>query len=43
MVAALALLCSGSPEHMPSDALRSFGRREDELIAAGDIDGAVEL
>lgn len=43
MVAALALLCSASPEHTPSDALRSFGRREDELLAAGDIDGAVEL
>jgi 3-oxoadipate enol-lactonase len=43
MVPALALLCSGSPDHVPSDALRAFGDREDALLAAGDIDGAVDL
>ena len=42
-VSALALLCSGSPEHVPSDALRCFAEREDALIAAGDVDGAVDL
>lgn len=43
MVTALALLCSGSPDHVPGEALRSFAGREDALIAAGDIDGAVDL
>ena len=28
---------------MPGDALRAFNRREDELLAAGDVEGAVEL
>ena len=42
-VTALALLCAGMPGHEPSDALRAFGRREQELIEAGDIAGAVEL
>lgn len=43
MVTALALLCSDLPAHVPGDALRAFGRREDELITAGDVEGAVEL
>jgi 3-oxoadipate enol-lactonase len=42
-VTALALVCAGMPGHEPSDALRAFGRREEELIEAGDIAGAVEL
>ncbi|MET8540362.1 alpha/beta fold hydrolase [Kitasatospora sp. NPDC004799] len=42
-VTALALLGAGIPGHQPSDTLRAFGGREDELIEAGDIDGAVEL
>jgi pimeloyl-ACP methyl ester carboxylesterase len=43
LVGALALLCSGSPGHTPSDALRSIGEQEDALLAAGDTAGAVEL
>jgi pimeloyl-ACP methyl ester carboxylesterase len=31
------------PGHEPGDALRDFGRREGELIEAGDVVGAVEL
>jgi 3-oxoadipate enol-lactonase len=42
-VTALALVCAGMPGHEPSDALRGFGRREEELIEAGDIARAVEL
>ena len=42
-VTAMALLCAGLPEHQPTDALREFGEREDELLEAGDVDGAVEL
>ena len=42
-VTALALVCAGMPGHEPSDALRGFGHREEELIEAGDIAGAVEL
>ncbi|MFD9367771.1 alpha/beta fold hydrolase [Streptomyces sp. NPDC060020] len=42
-VSAMALLCSGLPGHEPSDELRAFGEREDALIEAGDIAGAVEL
>jgi pimeloyl-ACP methyl ester carboxylesterase len=42
-VTAMALLCSGSPDHVPSDTLRAFGKHEDELLDSGDIDGAVEL
>ena len=42
-VTALALLCAGMPGHEPSGALRAFGQREEELIEAGDIAGAVEL
>jgi 3-oxoadipate enol-lactonase len=43
MITALVLLCSGSPGHVPSDTLRAFGAREDALLEAGDIDGAVDL
>ncbi|MEU7034009.1 MULTISPECIES: alpha/beta hydrolase [unclassified Streptomyces] len=42
-VSALALLCSGIPDFNPSDDLRAWGRREDELLEAGDVDGAVAL
>lgn len=42
-VAALALLCTGAPGHEPSPELAAFGRREDELLAAGDVAGATEL
>ncbi|MEU9040454.1 MULTISPECIES: alpha/beta fold hydrolase [unclassified Kitasatospora] len=42
-VTALVLLAPGMPGHQPSETLRAFGGREDELIEAGDIDGAVEL
>ncbi|WP_405949842.1 alpha/beta hydrolase [Streptomyces prunicolor] len=42
-VTAMALLCAGLPGHQPTDALREFGEREDELLEAGDVDGAVEL
>jgi 3-oxoadipate enol-lactonase len=42
-VAALALVCAGMPGHEPTDALRGFWQREEELIEAGDIAGAVEL
>ncbi|WP_329322201.1 alpha/beta fold hydrolase [Streptomyces sp. NBC_01262] len=42
-VTALALLCSALPGHAPTDELRAFGQREDALIEAGDIAGAVEL
>lgn len=43
MITSLVLLCSGSPDHVPSDTLRAFGAREDELLEAGDVDGAVDL
>ncbi|MFF2042587.1 alpha/beta fold hydrolase [Kitasatospora sp. NPDC058170] len=42
-VSALVLLCAGLPEHEPSDVLRAFGEREDALLEAGDVAGAVEL
>lgn len=43
-VTALALLCADSPEPPPrSAARRAFAEREDALLAAGDVDGAVEL
>ncbi len=42
-VTALALVCAGMPGHEPGDALRAFGQREEDLIEAGDIAGAVEL
>jgi pimeloyl-ACP methyl ester carboxylesterase len=42
-VAALALLCAGQPGYEPGPELRAFGAREDALLAAGDVAGAVEL
>jgi 3-oxoadipate enol-lactonase len=42
-VSAMALLCSGLPGHQPTDVLRAFGEREDELLETGDVEGAVEL
>ena len=42
-VTALALVCAGMPGHEPTDALRDFSQREEKLIEAGDIAGAVEL
>ncbi|MCX5228203.1 alpha/beta hydrolase [Streptomyces sp. NPDC006553] len=42
-VSALALLASGIPGFAPGDELRAWGDREDELLEAGDLDGAVEL
>jgi pimeloyl-ACP methyl ester carboxylesterase len=43
MVTAMVLLCARSPELVPSDTLRAFGRREEELLEAGDLDGAADL
>lgn len=42
-VTALALLCSAMPGHDHSAELRAFGGKEDELLEAGDVAGAVEL
>lgn len=42
-VTALALLCAGLPGHEPSAELDAFDEREDALIEAGDLAGAVEL
>ncbi|MER6994502.1 alpha/beta hydrolase [Streptomyces sp. NPDC000410] len=42
-VSALALLCAGLAGYEPGPALRDFDAREDELIEAGDLAGAVEL
>ncbi|KOY56207.1 alpha/beta fold hydrolase [Streptomyces sp. XY332] len=42
-VSAMVLLASGLPGHEPTDELRAFGEREDALLEAGDIAGAVEL
>jgi 3-oxoadipate enol-lactonase len=42
-VSALALLCSAWPGHESSPELAAVGARENELIAAGDIDGALTL
>jgi pimeloyl-ACP methyl ester carboxylesterase len=39
----LFLLCAGEPDHEPSELLRALGVREDELMATGDLAGAVEL
>lgn len=39
----LLLLCAGMPGHVPGSDLQSFGAREDALLAAGDIEAAVEL
>ena len=42
-VTALALLCTALAGHEPSAELEAFGDREDELLEAGDIDGATKL
>jgi 3-oxoadipate enol-lactonase len=42
-VTALALVCAAMPGHEPTDVLRDFWQREEELIDAGDVAGAVEL
>ncbi|MET9432803.1 alpha/beta hydrolase [Streptomyces sp. NPDC006551] len=42
-VSALALLCPGVPGQEASAELRAWGKREDELIESGDLDGAVAL
>ncbi|HEX4816257.1 MAG TPA: alpha/beta hydrolase [Nonomuraea sp.] len=42
-VTALVLLSTAWAEHESSAELREFGRREDELIEAGDLAGATEL
>ncbi|MFD9725244.1 alpha/beta fold hydrolase [Streptomyces sp. NPDC059072] len=42
-VRAMALLCSGLPGHEPGVELEAFGDREDALLEAGDVEGAVEL
>ncbi|MEZ0069319.1 3-oxoadipate enol-lactonase [Streptacidiphilus sp. MAP12-20] len=42
-VSAMALLCAGLPGHEPTEELRAFGEREDALLTAGDLAGAVEL
>jgi 3-oxoadipate enol-lactonase len=42
-VTALMLLCTAMAGHERGPALRAFGEREDALLTAGDVDGAVEL
>ncbi|MFD5425013.1 alpha/beta fold hydrolase [Streptomyces sp. NPDC127084] len=42
-VNALVLLCAGLPGYEPGPALRDFGGRENALLEADDLDGAVEL
>ncbi|MCM2579862.1 alpha/beta fold hydrolase [Streptomyces meridianus] len=42
-ITGLALLCPAVPGHEPGPELEGFAHREDELLEAGDIDGAVEL
>ncbi|WP_338677136.1 alpha/beta hydrolase [Streptomyces sp. SCSIO 30461] len=39
----LVLLCAGLPGYEPGPALKDFGAREDALLEADDLDGAVEL
>ncbi|MEV4679483.1 alpha/beta fold hydrolase [Streptomyces kurssanovii] len=43
LAAALVLLCAGQPGRPPGPRLRAFGRQEDALIEADDLEGAVEL
>ncbi|MFD6160553.1 alpha/beta fold hydrolase [Nocardia sp. NPDC060256] len=40
---ALALLCTGVPDHDPGPDLRAFDTREEALLEAGDVAAAVEL
>jgi 3-oxoadipate enol-lactonase len=42
-VSALVLLCAMVPGHERTDELRAFGARENALLEAGDVAGAVEL
>jgi 3-oxoadipate enol-lactonase len=42
-ITAMVLLCAALPGHERSPELKAFGAREDELIDAGDIAGAVQL
>jgi len=42
-VTALVLLATAMGGHQPSDDLREFGRRENELLEDGDVAGATEL
>ncbi|MFB9234352.1 alpha/beta fold hydrolase [Plantactinospora siamensis] len=42
-VTALCLLCPASRLHPPTDDIRAFNEREDELLEAGDVAGATEL
>ncbi|GAB1641284.1 alpha/beta fold hydrolase [Krasilnikovia sp. MM14-A1259] len=42
-VAALVLLCAATRLHPPTEAILEFGSREQELLEAGDVDGAVAL
>lgn len=43
LVERLVLVCSALPGHEPSDELEQLGEREDALLDAGDVAGAVEL
>ncbi|EDY61996.1 alpha/beta hydrolase fold protein [Streptomyces pristinaespiralis ATCC 25486] len=40
---ALMLLCAGQPGRPPGPRLMAFGRKEDALLEAGDLEAAVEL
>jgi len=42
-VSTLLLLCAATRLHPPTDAIRAFGQREDELLESGDVDGATQL
>ncbi len=42
-VSTLILLCAATRLHPPTDAIRAFSDREDELLEAGDIEGATAL
>jgi pimeloyl-ACP methyl ester carboxylesterase len=42
-VTVLVLLCAATRLHPPTPAIMTFSAREEELLAAGDIAGAVEL
>ena len=42
-VTSLALLCTASAGHEPSEELRAFWEREEVLLEAGDIAGATDL
>ncbi len=42
-VSAVALLCTALPGHEPTAERHAYSEREEALIEAGDLDGAVEL